>query len=411
MFASSHNGLVRQNKGFVHILIILLVLAVSGAIVFFVTRNERLAKAASPIPLGNLTVNPTSGFNGGSFTLTATGVEGANGVQVDNVRYYLLNPQLAVGNNWGKADWCANSNYTQPAAPTYDDLNNNCGTFTYDISESSNPGNNYQIVWDKNTHSSGSTPYSRALTATNIPAGTYTVGLRVQDVNGNVNGGASQLKVTISDGSTPTPPPTPMPTPTPAPGLGLSFSTTYFGLKMAAGGVGKKAIYLTSTGATRFSLYAPTSSLGITFSPSEGSIAPGETIPIYVKAGAGQPFGIYKGKVYAASSLTNAQTDTGVSDSITIEPATYDSDVDGFTNAAENVMGVDPNYSCRTPFGINAWPPDLNGDGTVTYAESQLVFQAYANKNYNARYDMDGNGVISAQDAQKVHSYIGKTCQ
>ena len=201
---------MRQNKGFVHIIVILLVLAVSGTIVFFVTRNERLAKAASPTPLGNLIVSPTSGSNSGSFTLTAEGVVGANGAQIDNVRYYLLNPKLGTGNNWGKADWCANPSYTQPAAPSYTDLNNNCGTFTFDISESSNPGSNYQIVWDKNTHSSGSTSYSRALTAINIPPGTYTVGLRVQDVNGNINGGASQVKVTISDG-TPAPTSTPLP--------------------------------------------------------------------------------------------------------------------------------------------------------------------------------------------------------
>ncbi len=383
---------MRQNKGFVHIIIILLVLAVSAAIVFFVTRNERLAKAASPTPLGNLTVNPTSSFNGGSFTLSADGVVGAEGAQVDNVRYYLLNPKLAAGNNWGKADWCANSSYTQPAAPTYDDLNNNCGTFTFDISESSNPGNNYQIVWDKNTHSSGSTSYGRALTAANIPPGTYTVGLRVQDVNGNVNGGASQVKVTITQD------------------IGLKFSTTYFGLKMAAGGVGKKVFDLTSTGATSFELYTPTSSLGIRFSPSSGTITPGQAVPIYVYADKNQQYGIYTGKVYAASSLTNAQTETGVSDSITVEPGSADSDVDGFTNAAENVMGVDPNYSCRTPFGANAWPPDVNNDGTVNSTDSQLVFSAYSSKTYVPRYDMNGDGAISAQDAQKVYSYIGKTC-
>ena len=158
------------------------------------------------VPGGEIRVNPISAsVNGGSFTFTALGVHGANGAAVDNVRYFIINPRLVSGHNWGKPDWCSS-----PSCSTAD-------TKTYDISESSNGDvtNRYKIVWDQNTHSSGSTPYSRALTASNILPGTYKIGLRVEDVDGNVAGGASEITIAILNPPAPTPIPTPTPTPTP----------------------------------------------------------------------------------------------------------------------------------------------------------------------------------------------------
>ena len=319
--------------------------------------------------------------------MTATDVHGANGAAVDNVRYYLLNPKLATGNNWGNPDWCSNG--TLCTQSTTD------GYITYDISESSNPANNYQIVWDKNTHSSGSTPYSRALTPANIPPGNYTLGLRIQDVNGIVAGSASNYSIIITNDP-----------------LGLKFSTTYFGLKLASGGKGLKALDMTSTGATKYWLYTPTNSLGIGFSPSEGNISPGQTIPIYVKAGAGQASGIYTGTVYATSSYTNgqSQTSTGVTDSITIEPGSYDTDKDGFTNDLENNIGTDPNYNC----GVNNWPPDFNNDGKIDSTDQALQVQHTATyvgaPNYDKRYDLNFDGKINSTDQLIEAKQVGKTC-
>jgi len=151
-----------------------------------------------PNPGGAIHASITTLPNTGSVTFTATGVHGANGAQVDNVRYFLLNPTLAPGNNWGNPDWCSGGAPCTQATKS--------GLITYDISQSSNPADNYAIVWDKNTHSSGSTPYSRALTSANILPGTYQVGLRVEDVNGKVAGGASVVTVTITKGTTSNPP-------------------------------------------------------------------------------------------------------------------------------------------------------------------------------------------------------------
>lgn len=390
-----------NKKGFAPILFILIVLAISSAIIFFVVRNHQKAKAAGaiyPTPGGLLNINPWYSSNNGSVTLTATDVHGANGAAVDSVRYYLLNPKLATGNNWGNPDWCSNGTpCTQSTTGGY---------ITYDISESSNPGNNYQVIWDRNTHSSGSTAYSRALTPTNIPPGDYKIVLRVQDVNGNVQGSASDRSYTITDGT--------LPSPTPKPDLGLRFSTTYFGLKLAAGGDGLKAFDLTSTGATRYELYTPTNSLGILFSPSSGSIIPGQTIPIYVKASVGQPFGIYTGTVYASSSTVNAQTPTGVTDSVTVEPGSYDTDKDGFTNDIENKIGTDPNYSCTTPSGVGAWPPDVDNDKVVSTLDLSKISSVFGAKvgdvKYNKRYDLDADGAITILDLSRASKYNGKTC-
>lgn len=251
--------LVRNKKGFVPVLLVIIILAISSLIVYFVIRNYQKAKAADtiyPTPGGLIHINPWYSSNKGTVILTATDVHGANGAAVDNVRYYLLNPKLATGNNWGNSDWCSNG------SPCTQDTKE--GYVTYDLSQSSNPADNYKIVWDANTHSSGSTPYSRALIPSNIPPGDYKIVLRVEDVNGNVQGSASDRSYTITDGT--------ISSPTPKPDLGLKFSTTYFGLKMAAGGIGLKAFDMTSTGATRYELYTPTNSLGILFSPSSGGI-------------------------------------------------------------------------------------------------------------------------------------------
>lgn len=147
-------------------------------------------------PSGKIQVTPNTTTNNGSVTLRATDVKGAGGAQIDNVRYYLLNPQLASGHNWGDPSWCASANPCTNASHP--------GMFTYDIGESSNPGNNYEIVWNSSTQSSGSTAYSRALTPQNIPPGMYRIGLRVEDVDGNINGGASEFGLLITDGTLPT---------------------------------------------------------------------------------------------------------------------------------------------------------------------------------------------------------------
>src|SRR3989344_9004760 len=126
-------------KGIVPIVVILIVLLASTAIVYYVTRNQKKTKAVSPTPIGNIHAIPASALNTGSITFTATEVAGANGAQIDNVRYYLLNPTLAAGNNWGNPDWCS----TPSCDPS--------GYVTYDISQSSNPGDNYTVVWNSST--------------------------------------------------------------------------------------------------------------------------------------------------------------------------------------------------------------------------------------------------------------------
>ncbi len=185
----------KHKRGIIPLIAIILVLIVSGLIAFAITRNYKKPASASQLPtnpIGDIHVDKTTGPNNGSFKFTATGVIGSSGAQIDNVRYYLLNPTLAPGNNWGDPSWCSSG--------TPCNQQTTGGFITYDLSQSSNANNYFEINWDSKTLSSGSTQYSRALSPTNIPAGVYTVGIRVEDVTGHVNGGASTLKITITDG-------------------------------------------------------------------------------------------------------------------------------------------------------------------------------------------------------------------
>lgn len=189
----------KSKKGLISLLVILFVLVSSAAIVFVVAKTLKKDATVDAVnntgtPIGTVSANTSKITNAGSLQMRALNVQGAFGAQIDNVRYYLYNPQLASGHNWGDPSWCASAN------PCTKD--NHPGVFTYDISQSSNPGNNYEVIWDGSTHSSGSTVYSRALTPQNIPPGTYIIGLRVEDVDGNVSGGASSLTITVTSAAT-----------------------------------------------------------------------------------------------------------------------------------------------------------------------------------------------------------------
>ena len=388
-------------KGVIPIAVILIVLLASTAIVYYVVRNQTKSRAVnSPVPTGTIHANPTTvfeyGFKDAQIVFTATDVVGANGGQIDNVRYYLLNPTLVAGNNWGSPDWCSTASC------------DSSGYITYDISQSSNPGDNYRIIWDPTTHSSGSTSYSRALTTANIPPGTYKVGLRVEDVNGNVQGMATSLTVVLTQSKTP-PPVVASPSPSPNVGLKIDPSNVAVSLRMARGGIGLKAFNLTSTGATKFELYTPTPSFGILFSPSSGNIVNGSSIPIYIKSSVLQPVGVYNGTISYSSNLYPGQISTGIPTNITLDPGSSDTDGDGFSNYLENKIGTDPNYKCIIPNGISAWPPDLDNSRQVDISDVVAVVQKVGTN--QARYDLNVDGKVDTADVGTVQkTYYFKSC-
>ena len=184
-------------KGIVPIFIILALLLVGTAGITFAAKSPRgrplrlLKPSSTPAPnncspnsaaptgyiqgsprtdvkQGGYTYPVINSTNNGQFTFTAKNVCGAGGARVDNVRYFLLNPTLVPGNSWGNPDWCSGiTPCTQQTRAVY---------ITYDIGQSSNPGDEYKLVWNGSTRSSGSTQYDRALKPSNIGPGTYQVG-------------------------------------------------------------------------------------------------------------------------------------------------------------------------------------------------------------------------------------------
>jgi len=399
---------VSNKKGFVPVLLVIIVLAVSSAIVFYVIRNQQKAKAADttyPTPGGQIHINPTSAPSNGSVTLTATDVHGANGATVDNVRYYLLNP-YPFPYSWGQPDWC--SAYTTymnlTNGPTSGGSSNSCnfeGIYTYDISQSSNPADNYAITWNSSTHSSGSTPYSRALTPTNIYPGKYKIGLRVEDVNGVVSGGASEATITITSGA--------LQSPTPTPSLfGLSVSPTSVNLTIPSGGR-VKALDLKNlknqVGGFTFYGYPTSKGPGIQTIPATGGLQPNGTIPVDIEVINTSP-GTYTGTQVLKDPNGTGQINIPVT--ITVPPLTTDSDSDGFNNGVEAFSGTNPLKAC----GINAWPPDFNNDKVVNSIDQDLLVQHhYINTpNYDKRYDLNSDKKINSTDQLIEAKQLGKTC-
>lgn len=392
-------------KGFAPVIIILIVLLVSSAIVYYITRNLNKAKADTlpSTPVGNIVATPTSTSNAGTITLTATGVQGANGAQVDNVRYYLLNPVLASGNNWGQPDWCSigsdckyysmsntsgqyvsitnSTNFYSSNLTSNTEPRGNYGT--YDLSQSSDPSSNYKIVWDKNTHSSGSTTYSRALSPTNIPPGYYYIGLRVQDVNGNVNGSASTLMVTITDS-------------TQATSCSYSYTT---------GNVGTNPSIIVSinSGAPSDIFSASIVSTVTGTYGISGSRTGMGTIALALPPGPGNY--IISARDDSKSIICSGPANTTISGDI---------DNDGFANALEASIGTNPLKSCSLPGNVNAWPPDVNNDGIVNLSDVIIIQGKSGTKvgdaNYNKRYDLNADGVIDINDLNIAKNSYMKKC-
>ena len=89
---------------------------------------------------------------------------------------------------------------------------------------------------------------------------------------------------------------------------------------------------------------------------------------------------------------------------------TLDTDKDGFTDTKELFMGTDPNKVC----GVNAWPPDIDGDQAVTILDMTNAANSYNTKigdpKYNKRYDMDTDGAITIADLNIIASYFLQRC-
>ena len=87
-----------------------------------------------------------------------------------------------------------------------------------------------------------------------------------------------------------------------------------------------------------------------------------------------------------------------------------DTDKDGFTDTKELFIGTDPNKVC----GVNAWPPDIDGDQAVTILDMTNAANSYNTKigdpKYNKRYDMDTDGAITIADLNIIASYFLQRC-
>lgn len=91
-------------------------------------------------------------------------------------------------------------------------------------------------------------------------------------------------------------------------------------------------------------------------------------------------------------------------------PLVIDTDRDGFSDKVEAYIGTDPTKAC----GVDAWPPDVDGDGAVSILDLTRIASAYGSKvgdaNYNKRYDMDADGAISILDLSRAAEYFTSLC-
>jgi uncharacterized protein YkwD len=84
-----------------------------------------------------------------------------------------------------------------------------------------------------------------------------------------------------------------------------------------------------------------------------------------------------------------------------------DPDHDGFITSRELFIGTDPMRSC----GVNAWPPDINGDG-VTDTTDVFMFRPVfgASQDYDARFDLNADDKISLSDILTLAKTFRMSC-
>ena len=109
-------------------------------------------------------------------------------------------------------------------------------------------------------------------------------------------------------------------------------------------------------------------------------------------------------------NTSNTVLDSG-SDACRSMPSPADSDGDGWTDAAEAIIGTNPNANC----GLDAWPPDITNDGAVTGAElsqvaasiGQNVPPAPARRNIAPQMP---DAAITSFDLSAIASRFGTSC-
>jgi hypothetical protein len=92
-----------------------------------------------------------------------------------------------------------------------------------------------------------------------------------------------------------------------------------------------------------------------------------------------------------------------------------DTDCDGWTDSAENIIGTDPSDDCPEGTWDDAWPPDNNNDAAVDildvlrYKGKLQYCQPYPP--YNPRYDLNADGTVDILDVLMYSSEdMGVTC-
>jgi uncharacterized protein YkwD len=95
-------------------------------------------------------------------------------------------------------------------------------------------------------------------------------------------------------------------------------------------------------------------------------------------------------------------------------PESLDPDKDGFTTEQEEFIGTDPADSCRDNSSDDAWPADLNNDGSVSGLDIFIIIGRFGTEEgvpgYSSRYDMTADGSVAGADIFRIINFFGETC-
>jgi lysophospholipase L1-like esterase len=93
--------------------------------------------------------------------------------------------------------------------------------------------------------------------------------------------------------------------------------------------------------------------------------------------------------------------------------AVYDMDDDGWATASEGTIGTDALDDCADNTADNAWPPDINNDGQITFGDIGFLTSIFGQALPPARRDIapePPDGVITFGDIGRITVLFGLGC-
>lgn len=139
-----------------------------------------------------------------------------------------------------------------------------------------------------------------------------------------------------------------------------------------------------------------------------GSINLGQTIPINIIINNDVKPGTYTSPSVNMMDSNGQFERLDTTLTVRVLSSQLDQDNDGFINGLEYKIGTDMVASCSNNSAHAAWPPDIDNNRFVNLTDIFAVARKIGSG--ESRYDLNGDGSVTAADIYVVSGRYGQSC-